>query len=356
MPVETLSLAERLARQIEAGGPISVAHYMAEANAYYYGGRDPLGVAGDFITAPEISQMFGELVGLWLADVWNRSGRKANPLYVELGPGRGTLAADALRAMQMAALAPKTHFVETSQVLRSKQKANVPHAQWHDDLDSLPSEGPILAVANEFFDALPVRQMVATPKGWRERVVIRALSGDSGLFEPMAGYRSMDSAVPEAFRHAPDGAILESSPASATVAYALALRIAKQGGAAIIVDYGYEGPALGDTLQAVRGHKAASPFASPGESDLTAHVDFTMIGNMARQAGLTVLGPVGQGQWLTALGIKQRAALLAQRHPERAEEIEIARSRLTAPDQMGTLFKAMAFVHPDWASAEGFKG
>jgi NADH dehydrogenase [ubiquinone] 1 alpha subcomplex assembly factor 7 len=351
---EALPLAERLARQIEAGGPISVAHYMAEANAYYYGSRDPLGTAGDFITAPEISQMFGELVGLWLADIWMRSGRRENPLYVELGPGRGTLAADALRAMQMAALAPKVHLVETSQALRAKQRANVPHAQWHDDLDSLPAAGPILAVANEFFDALPVRQMVATPRGWRERVVIRSLSGEPGLFEPMAGYRPMESAVPDDLRHAPEGAILESSPASATVAYALALRIARQGGAAIIIDYGYEGPALGDTLQAVQGHKAASPFADPGDSDLTAHVDFTTIGNMARQAGLKVLGPVGQGQWLGAIGIDARAQMLSKQTPERAEEIEIARSRLTAPDQMGTLFKAMAFVHPDWASAEGF--
>lgn len=356
MPAEPMPLADRLARQIEAGGPISVAHYMAEANAHYYNSRDPLGAAGDFVTAPEISQMFGELVGLWLTDLWMRSGRKANPLYVELGPGRGTLAADALRAMETAALAPKVHFVETSKALRERQKACVPHAVWHDDLDSLPSSGPILAVANEFFDALPVRQMVATPKGWRERVVIRALSEEPGLFEPMAGYRPMDSAVPDGFRHAPEGAILESSPASATIAYALALRIARQGGAAIIIDYGHEGPALGDTLQAVRGHMTANPFFNPGEHDLTAHVDFTCLGNMARQAGLKVFGPVGQGAWLTALGIDARAAMLAQKSPERAEEIETARSRLTADDQMGTLFKAMAFVHPDWASAEGFKG
>src|SRR3546814_46953 len=215
-----LPLAQRLARQIEAGGPISVAHYMAEANAHYYNSRDPLGAAGDFTTAPEISQMFGELVGLWLADIWIRSGRKDHPLYVELGPGRGTLAADALRAMQMAALTPKVHFVETSEALRAKQKANVPDGAWHHDLDSLPTKGPLLVAANEFFDALPVRQMVATPHGWRERVVIKALNGEAGAFEPMAGYRPMDSAVPDAFRHAPEGAILESSPASATIAYA----------------------------------------------------------------------------------------------------------------------------------------
>lgn len=356
MRAEELSLPDRLTRQIESGGPISVAHYMAEANAYYYNSRDPLGAAGDFITAPEISQMFGELIGLWLADLWMRSGRRTNPLYVELGPGRGTLAVDALRAMQMAQLAPMVHFVETSEVLRAKQKARISHADWHDDLDSLPSNGPILAVANEFFDALPVRQMVATPKGWRERVVIGALNGEPGLFEPVAGFRPMDSAVPDTLRHAAEGAILESSPASATIAYALALRIAKQGGTAIIIDYGYEGPALGDTLQAVRGHKAANPFADPGASDLTAHVDFTCLGNMARQAGLKVYGPVGQGAWLKAIGIDARAAMLARKSPGRAEEIEKARSRLTADDEMGTLFKAMAFVHPDWASGEGFNG
>ena len=356
MPADGPSLSDRLARQIEAGGPISIAHYMAEANAHYYNSRDPLGAAGDFTTAPELSQMFGEVCGLWLAAIWMRSGRRANPYYVELGPGRGTLAADALRAMEMAALAPKVHFVETSEALRAKQRANVPHAQWHDDLDSLPQDGPLLVVANEFFDALPVRQMVATPQGWRERVVIRALNGEPGRFAPMAGYRPMDSAVPDSLRHAPEGAILETSPASATVAYALALRIAKQGGAAIIIDYGYEGPAFGDTLQAVRGHKTANPFADPGDSDLTAHVDFACLGNMARQAGLRIFGPVGQGAWLTALGIDARALALAGKLPERTQEIESARSRLTADDQMGTLFKAMAFVHPDWASAEGFNG
>ncbi|MCF8709997.1 SAM-dependent methyltransferase [Rhizorhapis sp. SPR117] len=329
---------------------------MAEANAHYYNSRDPLGAAGDFTTAPEISQMFGELVGLWLADIWMRSGRKDNPLYVELGPGRGTLAADALRAMQMAALAPKVHFIETSEVLRAKQQANVPQAIWHDDLDGLPTAGPLLVVANEFFDALPVRQMVSTDHGWRERVVVRALDDEAGKFQPMAGYRPMDSAVPDSLRDAPKGAILESSPAGATVAYALALRIAKQGGAAILIDYGYEGPALGDTLQAVRGHKTANPFVDPGESDLTAHVDFTCLGNMARQAGLHVYGPVGQGRWLTALGIDARAEILAEKSPERAHDVESARSRLTADDQMGSLFKAMAFVHPDWASAEGFEG
>ncbi|MDX3908298.1 MAG: SAM-dependent methyltransferase [Sphingobium sp.] len=346
-----LALGERLRRQIEAGGPISVAHYMAEANAQYYGTRDPLGAAGDFITAPEISQMFGELLGLCLADVWQRSGRRAGALYVELGPGRGTLAVDALRAMEAAALAPKPHFVETSPVLRDRQLAVLPTVQFHEDLDTLPENGPLLAVANEFFDALPVRQMVRTANGWRERVVI---AEENGRFAPMAGYRAMEAAVPSALADADIGSIVEVSPAAATVALALANRIAKQGGAALIVDYGYEGPALGDTLQAVRGHAHADPFTDVGESDLTAHVDFTLIGNMARQAGLKVLGPVAQGEFLGMLGIDARAAQLARQSPDRAQDVTAARMRLVSADQMGTLFKVMAFVHPDWALPEGF--
>lgn len=346
-----LTLAERLRRQIEVGGPISVTHYMAEANAHYYGTRDPLGVDGDFTTAPEISQMFGELVGLCLADVWQRSGRRVDALYVELGPGRGTLAVDALRAMAAAALAPRPHFIETSPVLRDRQQAVLPTAQFHDDLDTLPDHGPLLVVANEFFDALPVRQMVRTANGWRERVVIA--EGD-GRFAPMPGYRAMDGAVPAALADAEEGAIVEVSPAAATVALALANRIARQGGAALIIDYGYEGPVAKDTLQAVRGHKHADPFTEVGESDLTAHVDFTLIGNMARQAGLTVLGPVIQGDFLGMLGIDARAAQLARQSPDRAEEVTAARMRLVSAEQMGTLFKVMAFVHPDWALPEGF--
>src|SRR3546814_4566507 len=183
--------------------------------------------------------------------------------------------------MQIAALTPKVHFVETSEALRAKQKANVPDAAWHHDLDSLPTKGPLLVAANEFFDALPVRQMVATPHGWRERVVIKALNGEAGAFEPMAGYRPMDSAVPDAFRHAPEGAILESSPARATIAYAQALRLGKQGGAAPQTEEGYEGPALGDTLQAVRGHQAANPFAAPCASALPVQVAFITLCTIA---------------------------------------------------------------------------
>lgn len=347
------TLPQRLARQIDSGGPISVAHYMGEANQHYYATRDPLGADGDFTTAPEISQMFGELVGLCLADVWMRSGRRPGPLYAELGPGRGTLASDALRAMEGAALAPRVHFVETSPTLRERQRALLPHVVHHDTIETLPAEGPLLIVANEFFDALPVRQIVRVGDEWRERVVIRR--EHEGRFLPVPGYRRIESGIPPMAATAPEGAILESPLAGATIAYALANRIAKQGGAAIIVDYGYEGPAIGNTLQAVRGHRFADPFDDPGESDLTAHVDFTIIGNMARQAGLRVLGPVDQGAFLQQLGIDARAAQLAQTHPARAQEVEAARLRLTTTSEMGTLFKAMAWVHPDWAEPAGFE-
>ena len=356
MSAEPLTLAERLARQIEAGGPISVAHYMAEANQHYYGTRDPLGAAGDFTTAPEISQMFGELVGLCLADIWMRSGSRPNAVYAEFGPGRGTLAADALRAMSSAGFAPPVHFVETSPSLRERQSALIPNVRHHDAVAGLPEHGPLLVVANEFFDALPVRQIVRTGSEWRERVVVCADAGEPDRFLPMPGYRRVESGIPAIAADVPEGSILEMPLASTAIAFELAQRIARQGGAAIIIDYGYEGPAVGDTLQAVRAHQFVDPFVEPGESDLTTHVDFTMIGNMARQAGLRVLGPVGQGSFLRQLGVDARAAQLARTSPGRAKEVEIARHRLTADDAMGTLFKAMAWVHPDWADPAGFEG
>jgi len=339
------SLAGRLARLIETSGPISVAHYMAEANAHYYATRDPLGQAGDFTTAPEISQMFGELAGLWLADLWTRAGRPLSH-YVEFGPGRGTLAADALRAMRKAGLQPQIHFVETSPALREAQAGRVPEARWHDDSSTLPDDAPLLVVANEFFDALPIRQLVATSEGWHELLV--AYRG--GRFHPVPGPR-----LPAPLAAAEPGTIVETSPASVAIMRQLAGRIAAQGGAALIVDYGHERSGTGDTLQSVERHGFADPWERPGERDLTAHVDFEALKRAAAGEGARVAGPVTQGEWLAAMGINMRATLLAGKAPERAGEIEAARERLTGPDQMGTLFKAMAVTAPGWPDPAGFE-
>ncbi len=344
------TLATRLRRMIAAQGPIPVSDYMALANAHYYATRDPLGAAGDFTTAPEISQMFGELVGLALADAWVRAGRPEGVRYVELGPGRGTLAADALRAMRAAGLEPSVHFIETSPVLRSAQAGRVPGAAWHDDLAGLPEDGAILAVANEFFDALPVRQLVATASGWRERLV--TLDGD--LFVPAAGPPVPAAAIPDPLRAAPPGTILETSPASLAHSRGLAGRLCLNGGAALIVDYGHDRVGAGETLQAVRRHAYADPWAEPGESDLTAHVDFESLGRAAAEAGVRVHGPVAQGDWLARLGIDARAAALAAAAPGRSEEIGAARDRLVEPGQMGRLFRVMSLSARPWPAPEGF--
>lgn len=339
----------RLRARIAAEGPISVADYMAEANAHYYATRDPFGTAGDFTTAPEISQMFGELIGLWFADLWDRAGRPA-ARYVELGPGRGTLAADALRAMARAGLEPPVHFIETSPTLRTAQANQVPQAEWSLDLVGVEEDAPLLVVANEFFDALPIRQLVKTDMGWRERLV----ACQDTLFLPVVGDRGFDQIIPYHLRDAEPGSILETSPATLAILRALAARLLAQGGAALIVDYGYEGPAIGDTLQAVRGHAYANPFDAPGEADLTAHVDFAMIRETAEAEGLTVHGPVTQGAFLTALGIDARAAALARTAPERAEGVAADRDRLVDDDKMGELFKAIALTAPGWPVPEGF--
>lgn len=344
-------LAERLARAITLGGPIPVAQFMAAANAHYYATRDPLGVKGDFITAPEISQMFGELVGLWLADVWMRAD-KPQVHYVELGPGRGTLAADARRSMESVGLKPSIHFVETSPVLRQAQAALHPDAVFHDDVTSLPQDAPLLIVANEFFDALPVHQLVRAQDGWHERLV----ACQDTLFLPIAGKRLPDEIVPDRLRGAVMGSIIETSPASVAITRAISRLVADQGGAALIIDYGYDGPAIGDTLQALKGHDHVNPFEEPGERDLTAHVDFATLGAMAALTGASVHGPVGQGGWLDALGIAARADWLSQTNPERANDVDAARWRLTAPEEMGTLFRVMALRNTDWPEPEGFGG
>ncbi len=344
-------LEQRLRRLIELSGPVSIAAFMAEANSHYYATRDPFGIGGDFITAPEISQMFGELIGLWCVDLWLRAGSPADVHYVELGPGRGTLAKDALRAMAQAGLAPPVHFVETSPILREAQARAVPGASFHAESSILPASGPLLIIANEFFDALPVRQLVATPQGWRERMV-----GDDGTrLVPVAGTVPMDAAVPAALGGAPVGTIIETSPAGSAIMHDLAARIALQGGAMLVIDYGYQGPAAGDTLQALKGHRMTDPFADMGEQDLTAHVDFAALAGAAERAGLQVSGPVGQGAFLRALGLDVRAVALARAAPDAAETLQSQTARLADDDQMGQLFKVLAARAPGWPEPEGLK-
>ncbi|MBM3595178.1 MAG: class I SAM-dependent methyltransferase, partial [Alphaproteobacteria bacterium] len=306
------SLAVIFERLIASHGPISVAHFMAESNARYYCGRDPLGEQGDFITAPEISQMFGELIGLWLADMWVKAGREDLVHYVELGPGHGTLAHDVLATTRRYGLEPKVHFVETSLVLRDIQLATVPQAQFHDDLSTVPSYGPVLIVGNEFLDALPVRQLVNTEQGWRERMV----GLQEGRFAFVAGDKAMDSAVPEAIRQVRPGTIVETCPGAAAAVYEIAGRLLKQGGAALLIDYGHEAPRTGSTLQALRQHRMVDPLAMPGEADITAHVDFAALAPVAQSRGARWLGTVTQGRWLRQLGIEVRAERLARIAPE----------------------------------------
>jgi NADH dehydrogenase [ubiquinone] 1 alpha subcomplex assembly factor 7 len=344
-------LALWLAKQIEASGPISIADYMRAANAEYYGQGDPFGVDGDFVTAPEISQMFGELVGMWLTDIWMRQNRPSNCHYVELGPGRGTLAADALRSMGQFDFSPTIHFVETSESLRAAQASKVPTAKFHDDMSTLPTDAPLLVVANEFFDALPVQQYVLTHAGWRERVVVR---DRLARFAAMPGSSAMDEAVPQQFRSSPVGSIFENSPDASGAMYEISRRVAAQGGTILVIDYGYVQPGLGSTLQALKAHEFVDPFVDPGSCDLTAHVNFFELAKMAHACELSIVGPTAQGAWLSALGIYQRAAALTANAPERAEEIEAARDRLIKAEAMGSLFKVMAAFAPEWPVPEGF--
>jgi len=322
-------LERALRERIAAEGPITVETYMEACNAYYYATRDPLGARGDFTTAPEISQMFGEMIGAALADCWRRAGSQSDAIYAELGPGRGTLAADALRVLRSAGFRGEVHLVENSPVLRDLQRQMLPDAHWHELVDELPAK-PLLLIASEFLDALPIRQHVA---GIERRVMVAA----GGL----------------AFER--DGEIIETSPAREQAVSAIATCIAAKGGLALIIDYGHARSAAGDTLQAVRGHGFAPLLASPGEQDLTSHVDFQSVAEAASAAGASVTPLVPQGEWLIRLGIEARAQALSSAHPEWAEETQRALDRLTGREQMGELFKVIAIHSPEWPIPTGFE-
>ena len=356
-------LTALLRRRIAVEGPLSVADFMAAALGHpehgYYATRDPFGVDGDFITAPEVSQMFGELIGLWCAQCWQDMGRPAQVTLAELGPGRGTLMADAVRAAAMlpafrAALS--VHLVETSPVLRRRQAETLGDlaVTWHTDTADLP-DGPTLIVANEFFDALPVRQLVRQDTGWHERLVTWDPDRYGFRFVLAPAPSPASALLAEGQRSAPVGAIAEVSPTRTLLADRLGRQVSRQGGAALVVDYGHVTAAAGDTLQAVLQHGPVDPLDEPGEADLTAHVDFEALGKAAADAGARLHGPVPQGTFLGRLGIGVRAERLKAANPGSAATIDAAHERLTDPGQMGGLFKVLCIADPALPVQAGFE-
>lgn len=339
-----------IADAIAAGGPLPLARAMALAADHYYATREPFGPAGDFVTAPEISQMFGEVIGVWLADLWVRAGRPEPVHLIELGPGRGTLMADALRAIERTtpafAAGLALHLVERSPRLRAVQAQALPRARHHDGIDTLPTDAPLLIVGNEFLDALPLAQFERTESGWALRRV-----GVAGWDLALPANPAF---IPQPLHGAPAGAVHERNFAAEALVAAIARRLRVQGGAALFIDYGYAGPALGDTLQAIADGAFADPLATLGAADISAHVDFAAIASAARPHA-AVHGPEAQGPFLEALGISARAdALKRGKTLDVRGGIEAARARLTAVGAMGRLFQAMAFTAPHWPAPAGF--
>lgn len=345
------ALADWLFTRIDAEGSLSVADYMAACLAHpqwgYYVRKDPFGAAGDFVTAPEISQMFGEMLGLWAAAVWESMGSPGEIILAELGPGRGTLMSDFLRAAEMVPAfrrALNIHLVEISPTLRTAQREALrdAHITWHDDVRDLPN-GPLLLVANEFFDALPISQYVLRAGEWHERRIAR--DGRRLIFidGPKAGI-----AAPAAR----DGDIFEINEPAGDIARWTGQRLTEQPGAALIIDYGHAATAVGETLQAVKSHRTTDVLDDPGDADLTAHVDFQALAEAAKPA--TATNVVTQGAFLRSLGIELRADRLISGTPQKADMVASACRRLIDPSGMGTLFKVRALTHPGLPTPPGF--
>ena len=365
MADEPSPLEAEIRRAIGIAGPMPVAEYMRLCLTHpqygYYVTRDPLGARGDFITAPEISQMFGELIGLWLATVWQQLGAPENVRLIELGPGRATMMIDAVRAVKKVPgfeAAIVLHLVEISPALQKVQQKRLEPlglpTLWHTALEEVPA-GPCLIVANEFIDALPVHQAVKEPDGWHERVVTVAADGTLAIVpapEPMAHF---EATLPRGLRLSPVGSIYEWR--SDTIAFEIGRRVRKDG-AALIIDYGHAWHGLGETLQAVSAHSFTDPLRSPGEVDLTAHVDFAALSQGAESIGARIHGPLAQRDWLRRLGIDQRATALKTRLPySKVVEVDQALSRLTAGGSrgMGEMCKAIGIADPKLGSLPGFE-
>jgi NADH dehydrogenase [ubiquinone] 1 alpha subcomplex assembly factor 7 len=365
MADELSPLETEIRRLIRIAGPMPIAEYMRLCLTHpqhgYYIKHDPIGAGGDFITAPEISQMFGELIGVWLATVWQQLGAPENVRVIELGPGRGTMMLDVLRAAEKMPdflTAIVAHLVEVSPALRKMQEErlhplNVP-VFWHSALEEVPA-GPCLFVANEFIDALPVRQAIRQSGAWHERVVEIGPEGKFAIGAARDPLTNFESTLPRDLRMSPDGSIYEWRPDNFT--FELGRRV-RDGGAALIIDYGHTRCGLGETLQAVSGHDYVDPLSSPGDVDLTAHVDFAALAERAESIGARVHGPVAQRDWLRRLGIDQRAATLKSHAPYgKALEIDQTLSRLTAGGTrgMGELCKVIALADPKLETLPGFE-
>ena len=354
-----MTLKERLTAEIAATGPVSVAEYMArclfDPRDGYYAVRPELGEEGDFVTAPLVSQMFGELVGLWAVETWERLGRPPRVRLVEMGPGDGTLMGDALRAASLSPdfiAAAELWLIEPSDPLREMQRSALASASiaptWTPELDAVPRGAPLILVANEILDCLPARQFLRTPQGWAERMVGLGEAGEL-VFGLVPSARP-----PGAPEDLEPGLVWETTPAQAALGTEVGERIAGDGGAALFFDYGRDAPAPGDTLQALRRHARVSPLAEPGMADLTVWADFpTFLAAAERAGAATAILP--QGVFLRRLGIEQRAAALARARPDREDTISRQLARLVEPDQMGSLFKAAAVWARGRPSPPGFE-
>ena len=363
---DVLPLESEIRRRIAAAGPMPVAEYMSlcltNPEHGYYTTRDPLGARGDFITAPEVSQMFGEMIGLWMAAVWKQMGSPENLRIIELGPGRGTMMKDALRAAKVMPAfrdAVVMHLVEISPALEEQQERTLEHLHtpmyWHPALVDVP-KGRAIILANEFFDALPVNQAVKTERGWHERQIEIDVAGNLVFTIAPDPLPQFDRLMPPGLRNAPDGSIFEWR--ADYVAMELGKRLARDGGAALVIDYGHAESAIGDTLQAVGQHAFADPLSAPGNIDLTAHVDFQALAKAVEAMGANGYGPITQSQFLRRLGIMTRAASLKAKNADStATDIDAALKRLISEGDagMGVLFKAAAFAHPSLGVPPGFE-
>lgn len=358
-----MSLLDRLARLIQAEGPMTVEAFMRlclhDPQFGYYATRPRLGAkgegGGDFITAPLVSQMFGELIGLWAVDVWTRLGQPAPFRLVEMGPGDGTLMSDVMRAARVVPTfraSAELWLVETSPPLRALQQDRlaVHGPRWTERLAEVPGGAPIILVANELLDCLPARQFVRTENGWAERRV--GLDAEGRLMFGLAPAPNGFVPPPE-LAEVSAGSVVEVSPAQAALGAEVGARVAADGGAGLFIDYGRDRPEVGDTLQALIAHRKVDVLASPGEADLTVHADFPAFAAAARATGAETTAIVGQGDFLRALGIDLRADALAKARPDRAEVIARQHHRLTDPAEMGTLFKAVC-VHTPGFEPPGF--